>query len=162
MNEGLFERLVNALERIATAMESGSASVQTEVTLVDGAEDAGKSKTTKKKASKKKTSKKKTSRKAAESEDEDDSNEPEATGDENDSEAEPPFEYNVLKNSILELVNMSPEGRNKALKVLNKYGVKKASDAPVSKWQDLLDDITEQVTALQGEVEAEEEDDDFV
>lgn len=119
---GLFERLVIALEAIA-AQSSAAPDTAAPVTT-EAAKPA-------------RTRKATTAAAPAEA--------PKTTP---DPPAAAAFPYERLKKAIIDLASLGKEGKDAAIALLAKRGVKKASDAPDAEWGSMFDDAVAKLTEL--------------
>lgn len=62
----------------------------------------------------------------------------------------PTFDYEVLKTSVIELANSGAEGKAQAILLLGQYGVRKASDVAPEKWEELNGKMQKALAELQG------------
>lgn len=61
----------------------------------------------------------------------------------------PAFDYEVLKASVIELANSGAEGKAQAILILGSYGVRKAADAPADKWEEMNGKMQKALAELQ-------------
>lgn len=60
----------------------------------------------------------------------------------------PAFPYEQLKKAIIDLAQIGKEGRDAAVDLLARFGVKKASDANPSQWEEMYDKARSELTRL--------------
>lgn len=122
----LLERFIGAVERIATALEAKDS---TAAAKAPAAEKPAKTPTTKPKPE--------PATKPAEIE----------TASPPKPDA-PAFPYEQLKKAIIDLAQIGKEGRDAAVDLLARFGVKKASDANPSQWEEMYDKARSELTRL--------------
>lgn len=59
-----------------------------------------------------------------------------------------PFDYDKLKAAVVELANLSADGKAAAVAILGEHNVKKASDAPAEQWPAMYEKVTAKLEAL--------------
>jgi hypothetical protein len=69
---------------------------------------------------------------------------------------EAPLPYDILRANVIKLAALGSAGNAAAVKVLTEFGVKKASEAPDSKWGAMNDRILEEYAAINAPPAAED------